>query len=417
MPSHIKRLKNNDFMRNNAIFFAGSLFVSFINYLYYPILGRLLSLESFGELQVLISFFAQITIFISVLTLIATNVIINEKNTAVVNRTVSELEKITLYASYAVLALITLLSPFLASALKFESAWPFIIITLVFVAGIPLGFRTAYLRGKNDFTATSIEGILASVSKIIASAVLVVIGFKTAGAAGGILIAQLIALGYAGYKARKLGFIKQKSSSRPNWNILRPQAKYGGLVLFVSLICTILYTIDILLIKYLFTPEVAGQYAGMATISRIILFLTGSFAIVLLSSVKLDRKPKENSKLLIRSLALTTVLGGVATLLFVFFPTQVIHLLFGTKYDAFAHLLPLLSVAMIMMSLNNLIANYHVALRHYWVMLYVGIGAFATVICVILNHSSPDAVVQSIAVGSGVMLFGLVAWTGYRAYV
>ncbi len=372
-------------------------------------------MESFGELQVLVSFFMQMTVFISVLTLISTNIIVNEKNSAKVNKTISELEKLTLYVAYGILLLVTLLSPLLKDALQFESVWPFIVITLVFVVGIPLGFRTAYLRGKSDFVATSIEGIIASLAKIFASVALVLIGLKTAGAAGGILAAQFIALLYASRKAKQLGFSKFKGAIKPDWSVLRPQAKYAGLVLFVSLITTVQFTADVLVVKYLFTPEVAGQYAGIATISRIILFLTGSFAVVLLSSVAIHKKPKENSRLLLRSLGLTVGLGGTATIIFMAFPTQVVHVLFGTKFDAYAHLLPLLSVAIFMMSVANLLASYHIALRHFGVMWFVGLGALAGAAAIVLHNDTPAQVVQSIAAGSGVMMAGLFGWTGWRA--
>lgn len=411
----LSRLRENSFMRNNAIFFVGSLTVSFLNYLYYPVLGRLLSVESFGELQVLVSLFAQFTVFITVLTLIATNIVVNEKNVKLANKTINELEKITSYIAFALLLLLIILSPRLKSTLQFESVWPFIIIGFVFVAGISLGFRTAYLRGKGDFAATSIEGILASTSKIIASAILVIVGFKTAGAIGGLLVAQFIALAYAGYKTKKIGFIKEKSARLPNWDLLKPQLKYSLLVLFVSFICTVQFTADILIIKYLFSPEVAGAYAGVATIARIIVYLAGSFAIVLLSSVEVNKPPEENSKLLLRSLLMAGTLSGIATLIFSFFPSQSLHLLFGSKYDGFAHLLPLLSVAMFMMTICNIIANYHIALRHYRAMMYVGGGALVGIIAVLTHHVSPDEVVQSITVGAGAMLTGLLCWTGYRA--
>jgi len=407
--------RHDTFWRNNAIFFVGSIGVSFLNYLYYPVLGRLLSLESFGELQVLISFFTQITIFIGVLTMISTNIVLNEKNTDVTNRTVNELEKFTLHIGYGLLVLVTLASPLLRDTLKFESALPFILIMLVFVAGISLGFKTAYLRGKNDYMATTIEGALASITKLLASAGLVALGLQTAGAAGGILVAQLIALAYATYKAKQHGYKRSITATKPDWSVLRPQARYAGLVLFVSLIVTLQYSADVTIVKYLFSPEVAGQYASIATISRIVLFLTGSFAVVLLSSVTLSRPPAENSRLLIKSFIITALLGGSAALVFAAFPTFVVHVLFGTKYDTLAHLLPLLSFAMFAMSLNNLLATYHIALRHYGVMLYVGLGALATVVAIVISHGDPAAIVRGLAIGSAVMLAGLLGWTGYRA--
>ncbi|HSH55623.1 MAG TPA: oligosaccharide flippase family protein [Candidatus Limnocylindrales bacterium] len=408
-------LRTNDFLRNNLIFFVGSLAVSFLNYLYYPVLGRVLEPAAFGEVQVLISLFTQMTIFITVLSLISTNVVVNESDPQKTRHIVGELEKITLYVALGCLALITTASPLLKSALKFESIVPFIIIGLVLVVSVQLGFRGAYLRGKSDFIASSLQGILASLTKIIASILLVLAGFKTAGAIGGLLAAQIIALIYTGYRAKKLGYQKYPAKGKPEWAVLRPQAKYAGLVFTVSLVTTLLYSADVTIIKYLFSPEVAGQYAGMSTVARIVLFLTGSFAVVLLSSVKVGRPPQENSRLLVRSFIITLVLGGAAALVFVLFPVQVIHLLFGAKYDNFAHLLPLLSMAMLAVSLTNLIANYHIALRHYWVLVFVGLGAVVTAILLVLSHATPDAVVRGLVIGTVTMLLGLLGWTGYRA--
>lgn len=411
----VRALLGNDFVRNNLVYFIGSMAVSFLNYLYYPVLGHVLSVEQFGEIQVLISLYIQMTIFLSVLGLVSTNVVLNVRDSKVVNHTVSELEKVSLYASVIILLAVAVLSPFLKSALKFDSIWPFIIITLVFVAGVPLGFRSAFLRGKGDFVGTSIQGIIASFLKIVASVVLVLVGLKVTGAAGGILVAQLLAFAYAAYKAKKLGFERHRGGAGVDWHVLRPQFKFAGLVLFVSLVTTLLYSADVTVIKYLFSPQVAGEYAGMSTIARIILFLTGSIAIVLLSSVKLDRPPEQNSRLLIRSLGLTLAIGGSTTLVFALFPTQIIHLLFGRRYDNFAHLLPMLSLAMLAISLSTLMSNYHIALRHYWVAFYVGLGAVVTAGLIAAFHASPDAIVGDLAAGAGTLFMVLLCWTGYRA--
>jgi O-antigen/teichoic acid export membrane protein len=278
-----------------------------------------------------------------------------------------------------------------------------------------IGFRVAYLRGKSDFIATTISGIAGSSTKIVASLALVVLGFETAGAVGGILISQLIVFWYAASKAKKLGFIQYHSGLQPDWALLKPQAKYAGLVLFVSLTNVLMYTIDVTIVKYLFSPDVAGQYAAIATISRIVFFLTASIGMVLLSSVKISKPPRENSRLLIRSIGMVLALGGISALIFMLFPTQIAHLLFGHRYDAYSGLLPLLSVSVLAMSLNALIANYHIALRHYWVIAYTGIGAITTTILLVTSHATPADIVRGLAIGSGVMLIGLVLWTGYRA--
>jgi O-antigen/teichoic acid export membrane protein len=411
----IHKFKTDDFFRNNLVFFFGSQLIAFLNYAYYPVLGRLLPLRHFGELQVLLSLFLQFVIFINVLSLVSTNVVNNEKDPEIANRTVSEIEKVALYAGYLILGLAAVASPLLASALKFDSPLPFIVMGVVLIVTVALGFRTAYLRGKSDFMSVTVAGVVGAGAKIIASAAFVLLGLQTVGVTGGILAAQLLALLYAGWRAKRLGFVKKRSGIRPDWKVLRPQASFAGLVLCVSFICTLLFSIDVTLVKYLFSPEVAGLYAGVATTSRIVLFLTASFGVVLLSAVKIKQSPQENSRLLVRSFAITLALGGTATLVFAAFPTQVINLLFGARFDVFAGLLPLLSAAMLFISLATLIGNYHVALRHTWVILYVIGGAVITAALLLMNHASPFEIVRSLAIGSGAMFAGLFVWTGYRA--
>ena len=39
----------DNFLKNNIIFFCGTMVVSVFNYLYHPILGRMMSVEKFGK--------------------------------------------------------------------------------------------------------------------------------------------------------------------------------------------------------------------------------------------------------------------------------------------------------------------------------------------------------------------------------
>src|SRR5262249_32510346 len=62
-----RRALASPFLRHNAVYFAGSLLVAFLNYLYYPVLGRLLQPADFGEVQAVISLFLQAGVFLQVL--------------------------------------------------------------------------------------------------------------------------------------------------------------------------------------------------------------------------------------------------------------------------------------------------------------------------------------------------------------
>jgi O-antigen/teichoic acid export membrane protein len=76
----LHRARSSVFLRHNAIFFIGSVAVGLLNYLYYPVIGRLLSPVAFGEVQTLISLFLQVAIFLMVLGLVTINIVANYKS-------------------------------------------------------------------------------------------------------------------------------------------------------------------------------------------------------------------------------------------------------------------------------------------------------------------------------------------------
>jgi O-antigen/teichoic acid export membrane protein len=174
---------------------------------------------------------------------------------------------------------------------------------------------------------------------------------------------------------------------------------------------TLFFSFDTILVKYLFSPEVAGQYSGVSIIARVVLFLTGSFAVVLLSSVKVNGTHRENTDQLKKAMIVTSVLGGVTAIIFALFPSFVTHLLFGTRYDAMSYLLPALSFTMLFISLCTLLANFHIALRHYAVLMYVAVGVAVAAVLLIVQHDTVQAVVWSIFFGSIAMLASLIVYT------
>lgn len=415
MQARFRALWRNPFLRNNAIFFIGSIAVGALNYLYYPVLGRVLSTAAFGELQVLVSLTTQAAILLQVFSLVATNIIVNESDTKRLNAILSELQKLSLWLAGGLLALTLLAAGWLQAALQFGSPWPFVVVGLIFLASLPPTYTGAYLRARQAFGAASISGAVGALAKLVFSVLLVLAGWAALGAAVGMLLAQLCVLAYTLYKARQLGYrLVRTGSVKPNWALVRPHYKFAGFVLVSSLIVTGLVTVDSIAVKYWLTPDEAGLYGGISTIARIIFFLTGSVGLVLLTSVKLSQPPRQNIDLLVRSFGLTLALGGSALALFSLFPVPVLHWLLGERYDAYAQYLPWLATAILALSLSQLLAQYHIALRHYFVVVPLLLGAVVTAGLLGLRHASVADIVGAILAGSLVLLAGLLAWSLFR---
>jgi O-antigen/teichoic acid export membrane protein len=413
-------LAKSDLLRQNAIFFVGSVATGALNYLYYPLIGRFMPPAAFGEVQTLVSLFLQLTIFLMVLSMITVNIVANYRDEKTRNEVIYEIEKAALLVGVIILATTIVCGAQLQAFFKFESAAPFTALALALLAGVPLTFRSAYVRGKRAFGQTSIVNVAAAASKIVLSLALVLVGLGTTGAIFGIVGAQLLAGGLAAVYAYRLGLRRPFGSywRRPNIRLLAPELKYGSLVLVVSLAITLHYSIDIIAVKHYFDAHTAGVYAGIATVGRILFFLTASIVQVMLPAVKLDNSPQQNTRILMKSLALLVGVSLPVLAACVIAPEAVIHTLMGKNYNELANLLPNLSLSIAIIAVLNLVMTYFVALRHFHIAI-IGILDFV-VACgwVLYHHGSPAAVVESLLYSSVTMLGLLIMWViGYQLKV
>ena len=197
-----KSLVNSPFLKQNLIMFIGGALIGLGNYLYYPVLARLLDPAPYGEVQALVALFAQMLIFLTVLGQVTTNIVANTDKKEN-SRAIFELEKFALFITIGLSALLLLFSWQLKAFFQFESVWPFVLLLIALIITVPGTFRQAFLRAKKDFTQISLAQIIGAFAKLALSASLVLIGLNTAGAIGGIVIAQIYCIGIFGLFCEK----------------------------------------------------------------------------------------------------------------------------------------------------------------------------------------------------------------------
>lgn len=408
---NVATIRNNEFLKHNAIFFTGSVFVGVLNYLYYPIIGRILPPASFGEVQTLVSLFLQFTIFLNVLGMITVNIITNYADTRKAHQTIVELEKFAAYLSLGLLAFSLLCGEYLRQSLRFDSSLPFAALALALIVSIPLTFRSAYARSQKRFGIAVSSQLIGALCKLMFSIGLVVLGLGTLGAIGGIVVAQFVAFLYAARWAGRLGFSQPQGSNYsklPDMRAILPELKYAGLV-FTGLFCvTLLMSIDILVVKYLFDAETAGLYAGIATVARIIFFLSAPIAQVLLPSLKISDTPDQSFRQFKKSLLITLIVSAPVLFVCVLTPDFVVMLLMGAAYAPYAHLLPQLALAVFLLSIANLFCMYSLSLRQKAGLVFCGLGLLPSLVLMTARHSTPDQIVENILSGALVTVFAAV---------
>lgn len=374
------------------------MLVAFLNYLFHPVLGRMMDVESFGEVQAILSLSLILAIFTGVFRNIVINIASNASEMEKDKEAILMLEKFSFYIILSISFLVVIFSPQLKTFFNFTSIYPFIALAVLFIFTLSLSFRQAILQGLKDFKSLSISNIIMSGGRVMFATALVYLGFSAFGAVSGLILAQIVALGYALYKTKHhwgmFDSRKVKISSR-----IKKELKYG-LLIFISTLCiTFFYSADVIIIKHYFPPDIAGVYSGIATIARIVFFVTASVAGVLLPSIKLGEE-SNNKKILKKAFILVFCLGSLVLLTFWAFPAIIVRSLIGTKYLALAPYLPKLSLLLFVVSVLNLFFSYFQALRSYFLAPISIVSSVAVLVLSYFNHDSIGSIINNFLFGS-----------------
>lgn len=376
------KIKNNDLLKHNAIFFVGTMLISAFNYLYYPVLSRLVSVSAFGEIQAVISIFMQLGIILTAFGYVITNVVGNTHGKQS-RELILKLEQIMVIASIAGLLLLTFLASSLKSDLKLSSILPILLVGLLVVVNVPSTARAYILQGEKHLKEVSIAGIVYALGKLIISIALIyMLTNDVLAAVLGYIVAQVLMLWYVARNTKQdyvgvlesFGLFRSWRISK-EWKVLiRKEIVYGVVIMVILSGLTLLYTSDTILARLFFAPHELGLYSAVASIARIIFFITASVAGVLVATVRINAPMKENHSILLKSLLIVATIGGICTLAFALAPKLFVTILVGHAYLGGAQWLPLLSVMIFICAINNLLATYQIALRKYLAIVPVMLG-------------------------------------------
>ncbi|MEO5690814.1 MAG: hypothetical protein ABIQ64_01370 [Candidatus Saccharimonadales bacterium] len=395
-----KKIDDNpkwELLFHNAIFFAGTALISAFNYLYYPVLSRIVDVPSFGEIQALISLFMQFGVVLTAFGYMVTNIVANSNDTQTSGRYINWLEKRVLLFCIAIFAILTLASSYFGSEFKITSVWPVILIGILLIINVPATSRSFILQAQKRLGTLSIAGVVFAIGKLFLGVTFIWLFTDDVFAAiTGYVIAQIVMLAYVRNKTRdvyKYSVFKsvvQTSRKLSDDHITKGHIHYGLAILIILSGLALLYTSDTIIARLFFDSHTLGIYSGISSIARIIYFVTASVAAVLLASVTIRAGRVVNNTALKQSLLIVGLVGGGVALVFTLFPEIFVKTLIGSQYLDGSEWLPILSLVMLVCSINNLLAIYQIALRRKKTIIPVTAGIVSLTIGLTCYHSSID---------------------------
>ncbi len=405
----IKHLKKDIFFRRYAVYFTGSMVVAFLNYLFYPVLGRLLGPADFGDIQALISLITQSAIIFGAFSVVAANITSNTENPAERNAIMAELQKIAFWIAGILFVLLLLSVSGLHSFFNFTSLYPLFGLAIILPISAMTTFRNAFLQGVGRFSDLSVSGIISSLGRLALAAAFILLGLGIFGATLGIVLANVCVIIYLYYRTNDALRLSTKADVHvlEKGSVIK-ELKYGGLVLFATGLITLYFTSDILIVKHYFSSLDAGLYSGISSIAKILYFAIGPSSMVMFSSVKMKQTFKENSSALLKSLGISLAVGGLGILVFYFYSHTVVTLMLGATYASFAHYLPKVGAFMLLVAIVNIFIYYFMALRRFS-LIYISVAGMAFLGYILfMGHSSIDAILNNLILALVVIIIPLI---------
>jgi len=403
------------FLKQNIIILillnSGNLF----NYLFQLVVGRSMSPADFGGFNALNStmviFAAPLAIVPLVMARFTARFAITDMGLV---RTL--LSRAGLYATgLAIVAygLGAACLPLLRSFLHIDAAAPILLMLGVMAGSFVLPVPWGMLQGLQRFTGYGLAGASNAFFRLLGALAFVLgLGWGVNGALLASLAGIVAAIGVNCYFLRDVFALRKSPLPK---GLIKEVGTYSVGMLVSSVIVMILGNLDLVLVRHYCDAEGAGLYATAAILGRIAFYLPSVLMSVLFTEAASAKESGRNDLAsLWTSMGLTALLGGGFALFCLVASSFVVKILFGASYPAAGPLLAVISAAMALLAVANILFVYFQARSEFGFVWFqvAGVGLFLGLVTV--YHDTPMTVAWLLFSGIAVMLLGSLGWLVVR---
>jgi O-antigen/teichoic acid export membrane protein len=408
-------------LKSTAAILVLSNLGNFVNYLIQIVLGRYLSAEDYGIFNAVIGLGVILGSASQILPIVLSKFIAQLESR---HLSCSELidtwhQRVVRWGALFILILLGL-APFLSSYLQIPSSMPL----LIFLANIYfyhlLALYTGVLYGFGEYLIANALGLAHTLIRLLLTWIAVSQFHYSYNAALLIWGGANIVIWLWKMSAVR-GILEKKSALATLGKTDDPPKSLQTMSFLLPTTLTwiaisIMTNIDMIFVKHVSSPEIAGYYAAAAVVSRISFFLPQALSSIILPEVSRGVTNKH-----------VVVLGGVAIGLVIatgfaglswYFPSEIMGALFGHAKEASTSYLPMISLAMALASIINLLASGMLAMEIYKFLYPTYIFLFAACAYISTQPSiSPVTIAGTLAAAFAMILVAMIVmyWRGALA--
>lgn len=357
---------------NTIIVTIGIFIGSFFSYLLQFFLGRTLTVTEFGDFTALLS----LSYIVGVPAAVLGTSLVKKVSELTAQLKHAELKglfillsKIFLLIGFIVFVVVSLLSPLIYAYLKLSSVlivMPFALsLGVTFLSTIPLGYLQGMLRYKAFATYSAISGFV----RFAMPAIFVLLHFGVFGIFVALSLNAILMYLISLLILRKNFVNTVAVNAKPYFKDI---LKFSMPVFYINLLMMILNNQDVLLVKNYFSAELAGYYAGVVTLGKILLFGAGTVSVLMypqIAGLKAKGFPVKKKFGQFFSLQCLIVIAGIIS--FSLLPKLITYLFFGDRFSHSISYVPAFSVFIGVYVLVNFLMSFSLAMDNTKVYIYL----------------------------------------------
>jgi O-antigen/teichoic acid export membrane protein len=380
--------------RGASVMVLLTLAASVVNYASNLVFSRLLTTAEFGDLTAALAFAV-----IAAVPTAAAQTMIAERVAR--NLSLGHVEQMRWFIRHAlghvatvavmVGVLYALALPLMISVLEIRAPGPAIallpLIVLTFISPVALGV----LQGMDRFIAFGLMTLAIAISRIAFGVPWAAAGGGSGGAVGGQAIGMLVVLLGVAWILREHILPRGTGAAMSGIRRRPSSAALSASAAFIAF--AVISNLDILLVKFFLNSHDSGLYAALVTLEKVVIFLPGAVAVVMVPNAARARHSPEATKRVLRIAALLTIITTlVAAIPAALAPELVLRVMFGSRYlDAQDGVLPIVCAGA-GLALLFLLVTYTVAIDdRRWTWIVVA-GIALQVSAIAAFHDSPAQV-------------------------
>jgi polysaccharide pyruvyl transferase CsaB len=399
----------SNLLKGSALFMISATVVNLGNYVYNLIIGRALGPAAFADVNLMVTLMLLVTFVTTTLSLTTAKFSAMHSagsDLARLSGLRRWLSHLAWIGGFALLAFFVLGSPLLSQIFQTASPIPFVILGLGLPFFVVQAIDRGVLQGQMRFGILAASFQAEMWVRLLGGLLLVALGLSVNGAVFALSL-SFLATWLVASRARA-GLPPKGDYSRENRREVANFSRSASAALFGQILIN---NSDILIVKFFFPPEIAGQYAALALIGRIVFFATWSVVTTMFPVVAQKHQRNEPHRQLLRlSLGLVAGVSGCIIAGTLLLPNLIVNILFGEAYLMIAPMLWLYAVATALYALANVVINYRLSIGNGSGSVVAALAGVMQVVGLLLFHNSLEQVVIVQVLIMAALFTLLMAW-------